>query len=79
MIAVLPLGDRGREPATSLPVVTFTGRRSRSKDAGGGFMRRVESDGDRQAQTVRTLRGLLDSNHARGGQIAANTRDRMGR
>jgi hypothetical protein len=78
VVAALPQEDRGGEPPTSLSVTMFTGGRGRSS-AGGGFMRSIGADSDRNARELRTLRGLLDTDHVRGGQIAANVRDRMGR
>lgn len=80
VIGALPAERRGAQPAASLPTAALAGRKN-PPDAGEdrGFLRSVGGDDSREARALRAVRGLLDADHLRGGQVAANTRDRMGR
>jgi hypothetical protein len=73
-IAAIPREARGRNPGGSLPTTAFTGTRKTD-----GILREVRTEIDREAQTLRSMRGLLDQPHNRSGQFAANSRDRLGR
>lgn len=80
VVGALPAERRGAEPSASLPTAALAAHGNPS-DAGGdgGFLRRAGADDTRDARALRALRGLLDADHLRGGQVAANARDRMGR
>jgi hypothetical protein len=80
VIAALPAERPGSEPTASAPTAAFADRRRHGdEEEGFSFLRSAGEGNDREARTVATVRRLLDADHFRAGQIAANTRDRVGR
>jgi hypothetical protein len=75
LISALPPEQPGGQPGGSIPASGNTD----DSNAADSFLRRAGGNDDRASRTQRALHTLLDTGHARSGQIAANTRDRNGR